>query len=725
MQIQTRKIPAKLQFRSAVSPQTLDEEQRTVDVVWTTGAQVRRYDFWADREFIEELSLDESAVRMDRLNNGAPLLASHWQGLDDVVGVVERAWLDGNEGRATVRFSERDAVKPIIQDVKDGIIRNISVGYSINKMEKQEELRDGLPVYRATDWEPAELSLVSVPADAGAQVRSDQGHGEKREVQVVLPDVNNNRGASLASALDDAISGMETDSNLRADIIASMASAAGIESGTVSQILDGSINCPPVERLQGFADTLEGVSLDDLIAAAENDGCTYETRADGSRSLSSCDIGETGNNKVLSMKEKEEILKAERERVSGIRTFAKKAGVDDTVANDLVERGVELADAKETMLAAWSDRVDAETSRGDTSVTTDQRDKFIDAGVQAIRARAGMEKFDGANEFRGLRLTEIAKACLERAGVSHKGLDEREMVKRAFTTSTSDFPVLLENAMHKTLQAAYAEAADTWSQFCATGSVTDFRAHNRYRTGSFGDIDALGENAEFKNKSIPDGEKATITATTKGNLINISRQTIINDDLGAFIGLSQMLGRAARRTIENDVYALLASNPVMPDGIVLFHANHGNLAAAGAAVTVATVEAARVAMAKQTDISGNEFLDLRPAIWLGGMDKGGDARVINESQYDPDTANKLQKPNKARGLFGNVVDSPRIAGTEWYTFAAPGEAPVIEVAFLNGDSEPFLDSMEGFDVDGMQWKVRLDYGVAAIDFRGAYKNPGV
>jgi len=120
----------------------------------------------------------------------------------------------------------------------------------------------------------------------------------------------------------------------------------------------------------------------------------------------------------------------------------------------------------------------------------------------------------------------------------------------------------------------------------------------------------------------------------------------------------------------------------------------------------------------------NDYLDLRPALWLGGMSQGGAARVTNEAQYDPDTANKLQMPNRVRGLFRDVIDSPRISGTEWYVFADPGEAPIIEVAFLNGEQMPFLDNELGFNVDGLQWKVRLDYGVAAIDYRGAVKNAG-
>jgi hypothetical protein len=637
---QTRQIP-KLQTRAAFVPSTLNEEARTVEVTWSTGSQVRRFDWWTEKEWIEELSLDPAHVRLDRLNNGAPLLPDHRNyGLDYVIGVVERAWLVGKEGRATIRFSKREEAQKVFDEVKDGILRNISVGYKIHKLEEQKERQGDLKVLRAVDWEPMEISLVVIPADYNAQVRSE---GENYPCEII----------------------------------------------NEVKAMTGKVEEKPTEK-RGAETPTDPVK---------------ETPPD-----------------ISAIRAEE--AKKERQRIADIRKFGNLARADEATINDFIERGIPAEDAKAQMLEKWAAKVDGETSRSDTSVTTDARDKFLEAGVNAIRARAGLEKMDGANEFRGLRLTEIAKVCLERAGVSYKGMSELEMVKRAFTQSTSDFPVLLETAMHKTLQAAYATAPDTWSRFCKIGSVTDFRAHNRYRTGSFGNLDALNELGEFKNKSVPDGEKASITASTKGNVINISRQTIINDDLGAFIGLSQMLGRAARRTIEADVYALLASNPVMGDSVALFDSAHGNLAGSGAIVSMATIEAGRVAMAQQMDISDNDYLDLRPAVWLGPTFQGGNARSVNDAQYDPDTANKLQKPNIVRGLFRDVVDTPRITGNEWYLFADPDEAPVIEVAFLNGDQEPFLDSMEGFNVDGLQWKVRLDYGVAAIDWRGAYKNPG-
>ena len=371
--------------------------------------------------------------------------------------------------------------------------------------------------------------------------------------------------------------------------------------------------------------------------------------------------------------------------------------------------------------------------QGSVHTSEDETDKRRNGIVAALMARAGVAVSAEArreaqgNPFRGATLLELARASLQRAGVRTDGMDKMQVVAAAFTQGTSDFPILLENTMNKTLQAAYATQPDTWSRFCARGSVSDFRAHNRYRVGSLGNLEVVGELGEFKNKAIPDGEKASITAATKGNIINLSRQAIVNDDLAAFVGLAAALGRAARRTVEVDVYAALTSNsglgPVLSDGKTLFHADHANIST-GAALTMAAIDADRVAMASQKDVGGNDYLDLRPQVLVVPIGLGGTARSINSAEYDPDANNKLQKPNVVRGLFGDIVDTPRLTGTRRYLFAAPGEAPVMEVAFLDGNDTPFLELENGFTVDGARWKVRLDYGVAGVDFRGAVTNAG-
>jgi hypothetical protein len=185
-----------LQTRAMFAPETINVEERTVELVWSTGAQRKRAS-WSRGDYIEELSMAPGAVRLDRLNKGGPLLDTHdSSSLRSQIGVVQRAWLNGNEGHALVKFSRRDAVEPIFQDVIDGIYRNVSVGYKVHRTERDES--GAMPIERAVDWEPYELSLVPTPADAGAQVRSDEPTPNQLQEERSMDELN--QGAPAAEA---------------------------------------------------------------------------------------------------------------------------------------------------------------------------------------------------------------------------------------------------------------------------------------------------------------------------------------------------------------------------------------------------------------------------------------------------------------------------------------------------------------------------------------------
>ena len=433
-----------------------------------------------------------------------------------------------------------------------------------------------------------------------------------------------------------------------------------------------------------------------------------------------------------------------KEQIAEIRAafepFMKREGIDAVYRGILEDPAVTVEAARAQLLTALGkDSTPANPAAHRVEMGVSERDKFIEAATESIMVRAGVASKEvvakiGQNPYRGHKLLDLARASLERINFNTRGLGQMDIVASGFTQSTSDFPVVLENTMNKTLQAAYATAPDTWSRFCAVGSVSDFRAHNRYRLGSLGNMLSVNELGEFKNKAIPDAEKASIAAATKGFIINLSRQMVVNDDLGAFVGMSADMGRAARRTIEVDVYAVLAENsgagPTMTDTGILFNSTvittaggHANRAAY-AAPTVLLIDAARQAMASQKDVSQNDYLDLRPVIWLGPLSLGGTMRVINAAQYDPDTANKLNRPNMVANMFRDIVDTPRITWNGWYVFADPSIAPVIEVVFLDGNQQPEVRSEDGFDVDGARMRVRLDYGVGVIDYRGGYASVG-
>lgn len=169
--IQLPSLLCAAEMRSA----SFDEEQNTVDVIFTTGAAVRRYSY-RDGPYDEVLSLAPGAVRLDRLNSGAPFLDTH-QGysLSNVIGCVVRgsAKMGNKEGTAKVRLSRADCDKPTVDKIRDGLISNISAGYRVHRVIKNEADNGEVPRWDVVDWEPYELSAVPMPADAGSQIRAD------------------------------------------------------------------------------------------------------------------------------------------------------------------------------------------------------------------------------------------------------------------------------------------------------------------------------------------------------------------------------------------------------------------------------------------------------------------------------------------------------------------------------------------------------------------------
>lgn len=332
------------------------------------------------------------------------------------------------------------------------------------------------------------------------------------------------------------------------------------------------------------------------------------------------------------------------------------------------------------------------------------------------------------NPFRGMSMGDLARACLEDAGVNVRGMNRHAIISAAITHSTSDFPNIFENALHKTLLAGFTVIPTTWDKVCKIGSLSDFRPHIRYRASSIGDLDVIQQNGEYKTLQLNDSERETISARSRGGIINVSREMLVNDDMGVFSDLTLELGKAASRTREKALYVLLAANagmgPTMGDGNTLFHASHLNISADPGVPTVARVDKDRQQMGSQKDPSGNDFVDIRPDIWLGPLALGSTVRVINGDAYDPDATNKLQRTNIARGIYSQVVDTPRLSGNPWYSFANPNLEPVFEMGFLDGEQTPQIAMEEAFSQNGMKWRIQDEWGLAAIGFRGAIRNAG-
>ena len=422
---------------------------------------------------------------------------------------------------------------------------------------------------------------------------------------------------------------------------------------------------------------------------------------------------------------KAEALQADVTRRKDIAAqFAPFADKDGVVA---LQRACE-DDTTVTALVAGQ-KLLAHIAKGASSVAgsvvtiEDEADKRRGAQVQALMARAGLGKQDTANPYRGYTLMELARASAGRSGLGEG--DKREVVASAFTHSTSDFPLLLEDVARRSLKQGYEEAAETFQLWTRPGTLTDFREAKRISVGSFGDLDKVDEGAEYKYGTMGEHGQRVVLATY-GKLFSITRQAIINDDLNAFTTTPRAFGRSAIRTVGNMVYATLTGAPIMDEtGKQLFHAEHSNLLAA-AGINTDSVEAMQAAMALQTTKDG-EATNIAMKYLLVPVSLRGTANVVRASEYSVGAAAKNNTiPNVVRDTFEVIADArlDRVSKTAWYGAADQNLFDTIEVNYLDGNQTPYLEQKQGWNVDGTEFKVRLDAGVSPLDFRCMAKNPG-
>ena len=373
----------------------------------------------------------------------------------------------------------------------------------------------------------------------------------------------------------------------------------------------------------------------------------------------------------------------------------------------------------------------------------DLRDKFFEGASRSLEIRAGLLDRDSGNEFAGMTLTDLARVSLKLGGLDQGAMTADGIARRVLASHTSsDFPQLLGNVAGKVLREAYGNFPNTYQQIAHIGSVSDFKVHPRIQVGSFNNLATIPEGGEYSYGSIAESYE-TAQAHTKGKALQLSRQMMVNDDLGGFARRAQLMGRAAARTVNVDLYAFITSGanargPTGTDGGQFFNATaataggsgHANLIAtgSGAAPSVATIAAGRAAMRKQRDMSVRDRLNILPKVIVAPIGLEETTWSVINSTTDVSQTNPNKRNYSADVARLDLVTDPyldEISTTAWYLFADPNDAAAaFEIVFLDGVQEPFLDEMIDFDTDSMKFKVRLDYGLAIGDWRGGYKNEG-
>jgi phage major head subunit gpT-like protein len=321
----------------------------------------------------------------------------------------------------------------------------------------------------------------------------------------------------------------------------------------------------------------------------------------------------------------------------------------------------------------------------------------------------------GLVEARGVNADSLGRGDLAALGL---GLARPERVRGDGYLATSDFTSALLQVVRATLTAGYQAAPRTWVDWCQRTTLPDFRVMNRVSLGLGPAFVKVPEHGEYQRGGL-DAHVESLQLGTWGRVVAVTRQAIVNDDLGVFSRLPTQFGFASAALESDLVYGILTSNPTMSDGNALFSTAHKNLAAP-AGIDLNAMTAARQLMAGQTSTDGT-FLRLQPMFLICGPSMETQALQFTSASVVP-TQPSAVIPQYFKAL--QVVVDPRITDNSWYLSASPNQIGTIEVARLAGTpEEPEVLAQVAWEIDAHEFKGRIDRAVGAIDWRGLVKTP--
>lgn len=609
----------------------VDTDSRTVELSFSSETPYGR---WFGNEI---LCHDEECINLERFNNGlGTALFNHDR--DAVVGHVEKVWIEDNQGKALVRFDEDEKSDMIFKKVQSGTLQGVSVGYSIKRYEVLDDKDSvssngrfkGPDTYVVTDWEPLEISIVSVPADPTV--------GVGRSAEEIHTSIDTQEDNTR----------MDQEKNLEVQEVKSA----------------------PVET---------GITQADLAKAME----------------------------------------AERKRTSEITALFRDFDVEG--ADEAIVLGKTVEEARAMVM----DQLRARNKSVSVTMGEAESDKFRAAAQDAVLMAAGLpvaEPAPGANELRGYSMIELARESLQRECNTKANFGDNMEMARAAINSTSTFPAIMSNLANKSVMVGFNEAETTFQIWAGKGSNRDFKEAARVALSEAGNLELVPEGGQFQQDVFKEASARTKVATY-GKIFSLTRQAIINDDLGLFSKIATKYGSAAKRLVNKMVYAQLTGDVKMQDNVALFDDKHGNVAKTGEALSVKAIAKAITAMRRQKGIQGTANLNITPKYLIVPPELEVTAyQIVNSTAAVDGTNSGVVNPYKGRFII--VADAELTDPDAWYLVADASQHDTIEVTYLNGVETPRLETRQGFDVDGIEYKVAFDCGVSALDFRGVYKNAG-
>lgn len=711
-------------------PLTLDESARSVEVVASTQAPVTVFDFEEWQPIREVLLMSGCQIPE---SGRVPLLDCHSrEHAGDIVGSFDHIRVeDGPQGPQLVGravFSATPDGEAPFRKVVEGHLTDVSVGYDVIAYQRiragEVAVIEGVtyegPLRVATQWRLLELSCVPIGADSFAKMRSAinnlQPARKGKKERVMSKESGQHERGKIAARLR-ALLGLREDPEEQ---------PAPEDEPRQAVVTDGSGTTVEPEQLD---DAELDQLVDDLGALLDEAEAEQEGREDPQQPEDAQREGGDDKNACrsavlarlmasLTPGQRQRFgQQLERQRIRGIRELARSFQLSPDQEDKLVSSGMSLGRARKQVEDIVAQRQNFGPGYQVVSVGRTEKESFRAAVQDSLLLRCGtkLEKpAPGADELQGMTLREIAREMVIRSG-QRAGGDIRTIVGRALTTT--DMPQLLVETSRRTLMEAYEQAPETWRDWCETGTATDFKAGKAL--GLEGDVELkkIPEYGEYTDGRLAENAEE-YRVETFGRKLVISRQAIINDDLGALTDMPRMYGEACAALVGDVAYAALIDVALkMGDGKPLFDSAHHNLfTGKGGAPTVENLGAVVTGMELQQDSFGR-VVTIQPRFFIAPIALKTTCESFFNTQITGPVVGTQAQPlvhNPYGGEFFRRIYDRRLdldAATTWYLAAARS---TVKVFFLGGVQAPYIESRDNFDTDGFETKVRMDVGAKAL-----------
>lgn len=584
--------------------------------------------------------------------------------------------VDGGEIRATLEMLE--PAGGVAVKLREAVDRGMSglFGFSINAAATvRRARRDGRAVREATRFTRVEsVDLIVEPGAGGALITLIEANGNEDWGDEFM------WREKLIAAIEAKRPELLTDKTV-----------ADLTDEQLEDLLTEALDAPadPPVKPEGKGESDEppaGVTREDLDAVV----ATAEARAHLREALAGSPLPEPARDRVrglfadrerFTQAEVDTAIEAEREYLARMTESGHVTGLGDFPR---IEMGETRAEKARAML-----------------------DAFFDPGHKDHRhARSFRECYVAITGDK--RVTGQLREC-----------DQALMREALDSGSWAD---VLGDSITRRMIADYTMTPSpyaVWRLVTSIVSINDFRTQERTRFGGYGAIPVVAEAGPYTALASPTDEKATYAIAKRGGTETVTMEMIRNDDVGSIQRIPLKLSRAAQRTLAKFVLDFLRTNPVIFDGLALFHATHNNLGAA--ALGTASLAAARIAMLRQPEKDSGEELGIAPRTLFVPPE-------LEEAAVDLFRRNTENDRNFIQSLSLNVAPVWYWTDTnDWVATADTSDVPLIELGFLDGREEPELFVQDNptvgsmFSNDQLTYKIRHIYGGTVLDYRGAYK----